>query len=82
MLEYWWMLPVLLSTLLVALLIRRLNTETSQKLLLATICATILVLPAAHLPFAYAVAAITVVNLLILFRRSGKVGASPRQMNP
>lgn len=77
--EYWWILPPLLYLILLVVLIRRGMWErTGIRIMFATTCLLILLLPSMHRPFSYVMAVLIVLSLLILFREIFKSEVSSR----
>jgi hypothetical protein len=87
--EYWWILPVLLYFILLAVVIRRgMWATVGEKIYWAAMCVLILVIPSRPAPSSYVLAVLVVLNLLI-YRWSLRSGSfvldrpsRPSESNP
>ena len=80
--EYWWILPVLLYFILLAVLMRRgMWATVGQKIYWVTICVLILVIPTRPSPSSYVLAILVVLNLWI-YRWSLRKGTFVLERSP
>lgn len=87
--EYWWILPVLLYFIVLAIVMRRgLWATVGEKIHWITLCVLILIIPTKPSPSSYLFAVLVVVNLVI-YRWSLRKGtfvlersSNPSESNP
>jgi len=84
--EYWWILLPLLYLILLMVLIRQLGPRTASKIIFATDCVIILMLPTPLMrpPGNYVTAVLVVLTLWMLFRRTFnlEMSSKPSESNP
>jgi len=80
--EYWWILASLVYCILLVVLIRGgMWAKSGPKIVLATLCVLVLLIPSMHAPGSYVNAMLVVLNLLILFRTVFMPGMSSTRLD-